>query len=292
MHWKNTFGSLMTIISLLGTFENGTILLVFYMYPILRTPSNKILISMSVADFFTGSIVAPLYVVSLFDERLVGDCRLFVARRYFATVFMGASAFSVGFVSLDRASLLINLQNYEMSNEKLYISLLMCWIVPLLVPLVGMISDKKFSTAIIILYILVVLAVSISYAALIMSMRKHRRTLNNEMTAIFINTERKAVKTVLVIISSHFIMIFPMLIVELLYSAGYFDNRDILERPKGAILTTLLCTGNSIINPAIYCNRISTLRDHVLKLFGLQKDDHIKSASLETHKADQKNSVI
>ena len=272
--WKTTFSVLMTIVSILALLENGIILLVFYRNPVIRTASNMILLSMAAADFLTGLVVAPIYVVLLLDDSLVGNCKFYVIQKYFATAFMGASALIVAFISFDRFQNMTNLQNYRMSNFVLYRSLFICWSLPILVPIFGLINERVYSMILFIVGMLVIFIIIISYVALLVAIRKHRLTLNEDMSAILLTNEKKAWKTVLIIITCYFLMVCPLLVEKLMYAAEYFSDRNKIERPKFVILSKFLCAGNSVVNPLIYGCRTPNIKYRVLMLFGIQVSEN------------------
>ena len=266
MYWRPIIGSLIAIVSLAATIENALILLVFYKYPALRTSSNKILLSMSVADFCTGIILGPLYASLLFSRKLVGNCMSNEIRRYFATLFLGASALSVGILSIDRSLHLRKLQNYKLSDKVLHLILISNWFLPVAVPLIALADARIYSLVLFAFGALGVIVVIVSYVVLIISLKRYRSDLPAQIRTIAMNRERNAGKTVLIVVTCYIIMLLPLLIEKLLYSRNYFNERDKLERPKVLILAHLLCISNSVVNPIIYMYRITGLRDHLLKL--------------------------
>ena len=272
LYWKPVVGSLVVTVSILATFENTLILLVFYKYPILRTKSNNILISMSTADLFTGIILGPLYSSLLLGKQLVGNCVSNEARRYFATLFLGASALSVGMLSIDRSLHLRRLQNYTMVNKSLYVGLFLSWFLPLAVPLIALVDTKVYSAVLFILGVCSVVVVIVSYVVLVIALKKYRSDANERLKQIYLKREKGAGITVLIIISCYVLMLLPLLLEQLLYSVKYFENRDKSEQAKVAIVSHLLCMCNSVVNPVIYVSRIPDIRKHLIRLVSAERN--------------------
>jgi len=264
--WKTTFAVLMTLVSVLSVVGNGIVILVFYKRPSVRR-CNVVLVSLSLADFLTGLIVAPIYVILLLNSSLVGNCRFYVAQKYFALAFMGASATHVALISSDRFQRMTKLQNYNTSTTTLYASLAACWLVPLLLPAVGFINEKVYSVTVYVAGIMVAICIVIPYVALLLSIRKHRLTLDGTMGAMLLRNERRAWKTVVIIVTCYLLMILPLLVDKLLYAAGYFDTKGPFERSKLVIVSKFIFAGNSVTNPLIYTCRIEGMRGHVRALF-------------------------
>ena len=257
----------MAIISCLATLENGVLLLIFYKYSALITMSNKILISMIVADFLTGFSVGPLYAAQLLHNDFVYNCSAQHARIFLATVFVGASVGSVGFISADRAHHLIKLQNYNMKNTTFYSVLLLCWTVPIVIPVIGFFtSDKIYSMLIFLVGILVILIVIISYAALVWALQMHRDNACSEnLDEEYVSNQTSAAKTAILIVTCYTLMLLPLFIEKIMYASKFEWGRE-EERAIFINISVLLCIANSSVNPYIYCIRIPSIRKHLVKL--------------------------
>ena len=273
--WKTTFSILMVVIAVLAVFENGIIIVVFYKNPVIRTSTNVILLALAVADFLTGLVVAPIYAILLLNDRLVGDCQFYVVQKYFALAFMGASAFIVALVAFDRLQSITKLQNYKMGRTRLYRLLFVCWTIPSLLSLFGLINEYVYSIVVFSVGVFVIIVVVLSYVTLLNTIRKHRQTLTDDLSVGLIKNEQKAWRTVLIIITCYFVMLCPALIDKMLYFAGSFDGTEgRIDRSKFVIFSKFLCAGNSVVNPLIYGCRTHSIRTQVLKLVGVREDGH------------------
>ena len=94
--WRFTLGSVMAVIALLATPCNFLMLLVFTRNESLRSTSNKIIISITAADFLTGLVASPIFAVLLFVPKLELDCAWAVS----AQVLVPASFLSVAVSSV------------------------------------------------------------------------------------------------------------------------------------------------------------------------------------------------
>lgn len=287
LYWRPVIGSLIVIVAILATLENAIILIVFYKHSALRTTSNKILISMCVADLFTGLITGPLYGMLLLGDSLIGNCISNELRRYFATLFLGASALSVGMLSIDRSLHLRRLQNYSVTKHILYPGLFLSWFVPTVVPLIGLIDAGVYSGVLFAIGSMAVLVVIISYAVLVVTLKKYRTNACEQMKMIYLKRERGAGVTVVIIITCYVAMLLPLLIEKLLYATRYYEGKSQSDKAKLTILAHFLCMCNSVVNPIIYVSRIPDLRKHVLHLLKFWRDenssgDRVSSSSAST----------
>ena len=55
--------------------------------------------------------------------------------RYLSSILLGSSLFTVGFISYDRCLHLVRLNQYNMPRWKMIPVLLLCWLVPIIIPL-------------------------------------------------------------------------------------------------------------------------------------------------------------
>lgn len=277
--WNYILGSIMGVISFLAVFENLTLLCVFVRNPSIRTQSNKIIMSLVVADFLTGLTVSPLYTAKLFYGVLAYDCNAQTARRLLATIFLGASMSTVGFVSADRAHHLIKLQNYRIENGLLYKIIGLCWGIPIVIVAIGLLTNDKIYAASIFIFLIVLITIVLgSYMTLLSAIRKHQ---GKTTISPYLKNQIAAAKTAIMIVTFYIFMILPLLIEKIMY-ASKFEYDDQFDRPILLIFGVMLCAANSVVNPFIYCARIPTIRKYVMKL---RFDDVVSPVSPKSRNA-------
>lgn len=262
--WKKLFGTHCCFVTMTASLENLGVLFLFYRFSRLQTPSHKIMTSLVVADFLTGSILAPLYAVQFLNERLLRNCVVESIRRYATTLLVGASTFTLGFISYDRCLHLTKLKQYSMKNKILYTGLSLCWLIPLLLPLLRLTSNTEdaYSLTVITFGILILTTIIVSYFAVVLSLRKYSKRCAIKTRSL--EKERKAAVTVVIIITLYIFMMVPVYIHMGLSVASCFD-RYFLARSY--CISIVLSVTNSCINPIVYCYRTAEMRKHIRRTF-------------------------
>lgn len=266
--YNHSFSCVMVLISFLATLENGLLIAAFTTYSAIRkTASQKFLISMVVSDFLTGISVGPLYATQAINHHLASICVLQTIRVYLASIFMGTSIVTVGFISIDRAHNLIKLHNYSMKNSIVYSIIILCWIIPLINAVLSYVDYQIiFSVALFITGILIFFITLSSYIALIVALRKPHDLNNPTIERAYVKRQLKAAKTSFLILTIHMLMIFP-LICDRIVIAIFPVYRYTTQRAVLLLFIMTLMVGNSLVNPLIYCARIPDVRTHMLKMF-------------------------
>lgn len=287
-NWKILFGVLIAIFSFLATIENGIVLVTIFNYQILRTTSNKILSSLAMSDFLTGASVGSLYAIQLLIPRYVNSVAIDSLRRYLSTFLVGASFFNLGFISYDRSVHLRLLNNYRLSQRKLYITLFVCWLIPLLVPLLRLVDSSEAAYSAVIAFFITMIFVGMicCYGLIIHALQKHQNTTSFDCTS-----QRQAVKTVCLILTFFAIAIIPICIYHVLKITKALPKEELA---KSYIIGMLLCVMNSAINPIIYYLRTPMLKKHMHRLItALFWKRRLRIRPLETnHQDNQADKVV
>lgn len=262
-NWQTFFGVLIAIFSFLATIENGIVLITIFNYQVLHTTTNKILSSLAMSDFLTGATVGLLFALQLLDSRYVGDATIDMLRRYLSTFLIGASIFTLGFISYDRSLHLRLLNNYKLSRKKLYATLFVCWLIPLLIPLLRKVDDSEtaYSATIVTVAGIIFVGIISCYCLIISALRQQHK-----LTNITYRGERRAVQTVFMILTIFAITILPICIHHTLNVCKALPKEKLA---KSYIIGMFLCIMNSAINPIIYYFRTPYLKMHVQRLMGI-----------------------
>lgn len=265
-YWSNVLGSLMCIATISATLENLLVLVVLSKYSVLKTTSNKILASLAMADFLTGATVAPLHAVQYLSEDVRQNCVVEQMRRYISTALIGASTLSLGFISYDRCLHLVKLQKYKMRLRFLYTVLLVCWLVPILIPFLRKISNSEqiYSATILTVGTINLLTILISYLAVILALHQYSRRCGTGFHQSAVENERRAGVTVLIVITLYISMLVPIFIHHGLNLTNSFDEKFLAITYSVAQCLAIL---NSSVNPLIYCYRTPVLKKFTRTLF-------------------------
>ena len=283
--WFITFGVIMVIISVSGTFQNLLVIFILLKDKDLSSPSFKILRSLAVADFLTSLIVAPLHCMQYFDrEILFHDCTVESMRRFLSTVFIGASAFTVGFISCERC-ILLKRANYTMPKKWMYTGIALCWLIPIILTFLRFLStaEKVYSASIITSGILILVTIFTAYIAIIVALHMNsRRSLTNSGS----ERDRRIVITVIIIISFYILMLMPIFIHHGLNSYKACSAGCLTKTYN---VGQVLAIGNSAVNPLIYFLRSSKMRESAGKIIGEITKRCRFGASLDSHQMSQRS---
>lgn len=257
--WNLFFGVFISLVSVCAVSENGFILLLFCKYPILCTPSNKILLSVVSADFLIGFASGPLYASQLLSASLNNHCLIHTIRRGFSVVLMGASLTSIVMLTIDRYKNLTNMRNYTMQKKWLFIGLSICWCLPILGAFLGTISNRVHSAIVSIVGVCVIIVILVCYVMVIIALKRHRINSLNKRNPIYMKNERKAAETVIIIITCFLLMLLPLFIEK-----GLASFKVLTKNTPTASLTHMfaisLYIANGMINPIIYAGRLPSIK--------------------------------
>ena len=92
--------------------------------------------------------------------------------------------------------------------------------------------------------------------------------------------ERKAVKTVFVILTVFVLTVIPVIIHNALNVSQAMDEEKLA---KSYIIGMMLCVANSAINPVIYYFRTPYLKKHIKRLLGIWRNPDIDSEGKKEH---------
>ena len=246
--WRYTIGIFLACISPLTIAINVLVLITMLRYNVLKTPSFKMLVSLALSDLLTGAIVAPITSVQLLKTYTKSDCVVDMACIYLELLFIGTSALTLGCISYDRYLHLSQLSNYKMPKRKLYVFLLMCWLIPICAIVIAVVDFYISSIVIVILSALVMLTIITSYVSVLVALGRHAKRSNNTLRKSSVGNEQRAGRMVIIILSFFLLMFLCYIISFLLEFTRNFDDVFV---SKCFIIATCIGVFNSCINPII-----------------------------------------
>ena len=260
------------ILSIIGTIENGLVLIAMCKYKVLRSPTMFFIGALATIDLLTSAIVMPFYV----HLTLNPSWSWHKANIVIMGVVVSLSLLTAVYISMDRFAHVYYLQKYNMTLKKSIFCLVLLWIVPfVLVWLIRVLVYKLVNiraawsatrgTAVV-LIILCIVTIAGSYAGIMILLRNHAKKMKDTMQSSYLNNQSRATKTALIVVFCVILMNTPTLAYTILVLSGK-------EAPNwfcSITLVTLL--SSSALNPMVYLLRLPLVQEHVLKLIGCQGD--------------------
>ena len=200
---------------------------------------------------------------------------LTLIRRYLAVLLVGTSLSAIVFISYDRYILLSKTNNYRkyMGNRKITIIIVVCWIIPALIPFSRKASNEEryYSTILVLLIIIYFIALTLCYVAIVKTVKSKLQALNNNIQAKrkesrIARTHIRAAKVVALIILCFGIAVGPMAFYQAMNMVNAFLSNGIpgfkgeTKEVIFAIAMTIIMV-NSVINPVIYYLRIPEFKE-------------------------------
>ena len=263
LYWRYTLGSLMAVVGVLATGGNFLILLVFYKNMSLRTTSNKIIISITLADFLTGVIAVPIFAALLLAPQPELDCAWAIS----AQVLVPASVLSVAVLSFERMKRIQRLNDFRISNKVLHSILAIVWLVSLLLAILPMAGTFIYGIVVFVFGLIGLLVIIVSYGGLFFFLRKHgmHNSSSEQIENARVIRERKAAITAIIIVTCYLLTTLPAIIEKVIDGTHQYENNSV--RGKAGILATSALFSNSVFNPILYVLRMPELRKEIKRLF-------------------------
>ena len=129
---------------------NSVFLIVFAKVASIRSPSNALLVSLSVTDLLVGLVVQPTSVARrILEASDRHNCVLRVTYAFFGFLSSGASFLNIGVISLDRCLAICYPFWYEVSATKRTHAVLICivwtiWAAFTVLPFAGVLTSQAF----------------------------------------------------------------------------------------------------------------------------------------------------
>uniref|UniRef100_A0A4W6ERJ4 G-protein coupled receptors family 1 profile domain-containing protein n=1 Tax=Lates calcarifer TaxID=8187 RepID=A0A4W6ERJ4_LATCA len=232
----------------------------------LHSPTNLLLLSLAVSDFFVGLLLIPIETLKTGTCWVLGDllCALYFLIPY---ILISASVGSMVLISVDRYVAICDPMHYStrITDKVVTISVCLCWICSCLVNIAGdvdlVVAFIIPITVIVALYMRV-FVVAVSQAR---AMRSHVRTVTvqNTVTLTTKKSELKAARTLGVVVVVFLICYSPYYYLSL-------TGGSILVGSSTETFMSFLMYFNSCLNPVIYAFFYPWFRKAVKHIVTLQ----------------------
>ena len=246
----------------------------------LHTRSTVCLMSLATTDLLVGLVLEPIYTMQLLSKEHSSNCRFNSARRFLATLFMGASIGSIAVVSYDRYKHLSKTLNYRkcMPKKKIACLLTIAWMVPLAISFTRFLDEIVYRVVVIV-YISTIITIMITCYIFVIrivkngedSLRMVKRAPTGSQNRIDsqgksreMGSHIKTAKAIILILAILFVTFAPILIYFVIGAFSSLLERSVLMSAVSREVVYACCMtvamANSAVNPVIYCLRIPEFR--------------------------------
>lgn len=265
------------IVTVAIIFNNVAAILAFTKSRLLRKFGNYFLVNLAVADLMVGTIALPMYIhliyISPYSSSSVTKVKPFQTVHIAFDVFSGmASAFTLTVISLERVYAIFSPLRYRrLSRGTYFVVLATVWILAgtltgiWLLDSFKIIHPKIFAFALALLSFTSLMAMIASYVALWLKIKLWSR--NQHRAA---GEKERNLSVAIAIVTAVFLMTWtPFHIMNILVN---FKTSLLDGIPYEVIFVAkFLHYGNSIVNPVIYCYKISEFRRALKNLIAGKK---------------------
>ena len=263
--WRYTFGVVLAILSLLTVVINAVVLITLLKYEALKIPSFKLLRSLALSDFLTGAFAGSMAAVQLLKEYTETDCFVDMVCTYLEFLFIGTSALTLACISYDRYLHLSKLNKYRMSNRRIYVFMSICWLIPIAVIIITALVNFYISSIVIVtLAVIVLITLTSSYISILVALKRHGKQCESTGN----NNQRRAARTVIIILSCFLIMFLPYLIS---FSILFTRKFSIVTEKKWFVLSTCFGVLNSLLNPIIISCNTPSIQRCIKEMLGVKE---------------------
>ena len=243
-------------------------------------PSNRIIVSMAIADLLVGIVVCPLMVYwgwAIFQQEKLTTS---VLKSFF--VLTDVSSGHVLLLTGDRVFASVTPLQYrvKVTNKRVRIASVTCWAYFILFGCAFGLWEKGYIilvTIFIVQSLCILISILVLNLVILFAFRKHRKTTaaQDQSTAnseIMLQRERKLSKAIAIVISAFLICSVPWYIVQFLLYFCTSCSRHLWLLLLGHTVTAALLYANSGVNPFLYPWRLPRYRE-TFKHFWKKRQD-------------------
>ncbi|XP_026886353.2 trace amine-associated receptor 13c-like [Electrophorus electricus] len=265
-----------TAVVLLTVCGNLLIIISVCHFKQLHTPTNMLILSLAVSDFFVGGLVIPVSLIWMIESCWIFSsiyCLFYILTSYFLTT---TSIFNVALIAVDRYFALSKpfLYNNAVSLSSMCIVVMSNWFALLVYnialqyfnghftslvmcpgncflvldefwSLVDLVLTFVFPLAVIVIFYVQVFFIAKKHATAIRDLNSHTRTQTSKNMSDSMKSERKAAKVLGILVSVFVACLLPYFVYSLLGNAVQIE----VESFQKVLMLVYL---NSSINPVIY----------------------------------------
>lgn len=243
---------------------NGHVVIALLRKPSLRTPTNILICSLALSDWFTGLCFIPCFIVYVSSSEHFHSC--FFIAILFALGWLGCGASFLGMVgvSVERYLALFLHLKYDsfMTVQKSVIFDAISWLIPISVASLYLAGYFVISLIITIAFIIPgLVAIAVIYLKIFFLVKRHRKQIQaQDGHSPQAEKQRKLAMTIGMIVGVSFLCYLPIFIASIV--AFIVNFTPLAKELLG--FCSFLFTVSSFCNPFIYCHRNQEIRNAVL----------------------------
>ena len=254
--WLTVFVVELAVISII----NGFTILTFARNRHLRKRTTYLIISLTIADFFVGTVTVPLhiYIIMTIERGSGFDLENFIVL-FSAEVFKACSLLHLALLSLERLhATLFPLRHCLMLNRVYFKAVVCIWFLAVIPASASaaffLIAPQGIKYVWSSLIIPVLFTVIVSYVVIALNVKRKAPPYSSRA----VSSERKLTVTLLIVIALSFVTFFP----SFLYTFFIVNSRGFLAEAKFDIRESMFffCYANSFVNPLVYTLRMKEFR--------------------------------
>ena len=171
------FGALFICVSLLGIIGNALAICVFCRTKYRRLTKTKLLLTLIAADMITCSILCPIYITQMLNERYLTHCVMDIMRGALQVVLMVVSTLGVTFISYYR---FINLKSFTKTFSPNIQNLILTlpWVLGLLLPGLRFVSTALYIVTVNLTIVVPLVTLTVFYVLICKEVKEQERKAN------------------------------------------------------------------------------------------------------------------
>lgn len=236
----------------------------------MKTKSNKILKSLTIADLLVGFIACPVFVFQLMTRSYLHDCMFENIRNQVVLSLTSTSALNMVFIACDRYILMTRLTNYDkcMGDSKLNILITMAWVIPPCIYSLRYINYTIYRMTFLACDVITVVMIIVSYLLVLHRTRQMQARLNQHRNTSNVSSYQiQLSRNVTIIVTGFILCAIPAFFTVLL---GYiYEPKEIrsVYLQHAFLFSFFTSSLNSCVNPLIYAWKFPRFKQHLLKMF-------------------------
>ena len=264
---------------------NALVIVALLRTPAIQTPSNTLLGCLAVTDFLTGLITQPSFIankVLLMVENFNDFCSAILTTSASSYILSGTSFLVLTAIGADKfLALKLHLRYNELVTCRRVLITVFCLLVFTASLTTVFYINRPVFNAIAIINILVnFLLQCFAYIKVFSIVKRHRKRIQAETSAQYFGKDITDLKkilrssnTMIYIVILSVLCYVPFVGVRMAESISSSADHDAYMELAEKFAMTIVFS-NSSLNPALYCYRIGSLRQAVLKLLKRQYNTH------------------
>lgn len=286
---------------------NITIIIAIFKTPTLHTPSNFLISNLALADFITGLLCQPLFIVykiAEFKMKIDLLCHTRLVMDAIAYIASAMSCATLCMISVERyLALHFHLRYHQLvSIKKLLIPVVTLWVIGIVISISRFFTyDAALFTATLSSMLTIVVIITFwAYVKIFQIVKRHRCQIQSQqqlslqafhggsrrrlMNKFQMARYRKSTYTMFLVLGLFLAAFGPYFVIQMAINSKSVDYTSTIKVALNVSATVIYI--NATINPLVYCLRIEPLRRACFKLAPFFNNDKQSELRTETGPVD------